>query len=630
MDKRFLGLYNQELAYLRAMGAEFAREFPKIAGRLGGLGEFQEYRDPFVERLLEGFAFLAARVHLKLDSEFPRFTQSLLDTVYPHYMKPTPSMAIVQFEPDFSDSGIAEGFLVPRDSSVFSVLAEKGETRCEYRTAHDVRLWPIQISKASYLTRELASLNIPNLPPDAKAGIQIRIKSAGPLSIKELKLDSLVFHLMGTVDKLMPLYEQIFGDAVAVVAQPAARPLKRANPRLDKSSIRSVGFQDIEKLLPYDARSFSGYRLLHEYFAFFQRFMFFELSQLGPSIRSCEKDELDLIILLKKANLALEGVVSAKNFALFCSPAINLFPKHADRIHVTDKFPEFHVVADRTRPQDYEVHSICKVVGYGSQSEELQEFQPFYSAKDLGDRRESKEAYYVSNRVPRPLSQREQREGRRSSTYAGSEVYISLVDAFSAPYDPQIKQLGVETLCTNRDLPIHMPPPQLGRTDFTMDKAVPYTSIRCLGRASLPEPSHCRGEVAWRAINHLATNYLSITDTNAQEGVSSLRDILRLYSENENLQSNRQIDGIRSISCKPITRRIFAAGTIAFARGLEITVTFDEAFFEGSGVFLLGAVLEQFFARYVSINSFTETVIKTLGRGEIIRWPMRSGLRQIL
>ncbi|MBN2271785.1 MAG: type VI secretion system baseplate subunit TssF [Sedimentisphaerales bacterium] len=627
MDRRFLDLYNQEIAYLRTMGAEFAQEFPKIAGRLGGLDEFQQCRDPFVERLLEGFAFLSARVQLKLDSEFPRFTQSLLDTVYPHYMAPTPSMAIVQFEPDFSDGGIADGFLVPRGSSVFSVLADKDETRCEYRTAHDVKLWPVQIIEANYCTRELASLQIPNLP-DVKAGIQIRIKSVGGLSFRELKLDSLVFHLMSTGDLLMPLYEQFFGDAVGVLVQPAARPLKWQKT-LGQSSIRSVGFQGAEKLLPYDARSFSGYRLLHEYFAFPRRFMFVELSQLGPSIKSCEQDQLDLIILLQKPNLALEGAINADNFALFCSPVINLFNKRADRIHVTDKSFEFHVVPDRTRPQDFEVYNISKVVGYGSRSEELQEFLPFYSAKDPGDKGEPKEAYYVSNRLPRPLSPREKREGRRSSAYAGSEVYISLVDASSAPYDPDIKQLGVEALCTNRDLPLHMPIGQ-GRTDFTMEKAVPYTSIRCLGRASSPVLSHCRGEVAWRAINHLATNYLSITDANAQEGASALRDLLRLYGENGNLQDSKQIDGIRSVSSMPITRRIAAGGAIAFARGLEITVTFDEAFFEGSGVFLLGAVLEQLFARYASINSFTETVIKTLGRGEIIRWPLRSGLRQIL
>ncbi|MHC4743353.1 MAG: type VI secretion system baseplate subunit TssF [Planctomycetota bacterium] len=627
MDRRFLNLYNQELAYLRTMGAEFAQEFPKIAGRLGGLDEFQPCRDPFVERLLEGFAFLSARVQHKLDSEFPRFTQSLLETIYPHYLAPTPSMAIVQFEPDFSDSGIADGFPVPRGSSIFSVLADKGETRCEYRTAHDVKLWPVRIVEAKYRTRELAALQIGNVP-NVKAGIQIRIEAVGPSGFKEMKLDSVVFHLMGTGDVLMALYEQILGDSVGVAVQPATRPLNWQNT-LGKSSIQSVGFEDTQKLLPYDARSFSGYRLLHEYFAFPRRFMFVELSQLGSSIQSCEHGQLDLIILLKKPNLALEGVVNADNFGLFCTPVINLFDKRTDRIHITDKSSEFHVVPDRTKPQDFEVYRICSVEGYGSQSEEMQEFLPFYSAKDLGGREESREAYYLSNRLPRPLSQREKREGRRSSTYAGSEVYISLVDASSAPYDPDLKQLGIETLCTNRDLPLHMPIGQ-GRTDFTMEKAVPYTSIRCLGGVSSPEPPDYGGEAAWRSINHLATNYLSITDTSAQKGASAMRNILRLYGGNANLRDSKQIDGVRSVSSASITRRIATGGTIAFARGLEITVTFDEAFFEGSGSFLLGAVLEQFFARYASINSFTETVINTLGRGEIIRWPMRSGLRQIL
>jgi len=627
MDRRFLDLYNRELAHLRAMGAEFAKEFPKIAGRLGGVDEFQPCQDPFVERLLEGFAFLAARVQLKLEAEFPRFTQSLLETIYPHYLAPTPSMAIVQFQPDLNEGGLCDGFTIPRGSALYSFLGKTDQTRCEYRTAHDVVLWPVQVSQANYYTRELAQLQIPDIS-DVKAGIHIRIRSTAGLTFDKLQLDSLPFHLMGAGDIPMHLYEQFFGSAVAVVIQPVTKPVKWQKV-IDASCIRRVGFGSKEALLPYDARSFQGYRLLHEYFTFPQRFMFVELANLGEAIQQCDEQQLDIIILSREMDIELESVVSADNFALFCTPAINLFNKRADRIHVSERFFEFHVVPDKTRPQDFEVYKISRVIGYGARSDQLQEFLPFYLAKDLGDSDSSRGAYYIVNRVPRPKSHREKLRGRRSRIYAGSEVYVSLVDATSSPYSPDLKQLGIETLCTNRDLPLHMPIGQ-GGSDFTMDKTAPCTSIRCLGAPTSPRPSYAEGEIAWRAINSLSLNYLSLTDTNTHEGASALRDILRLYSDTANLQISKQIDGIKSISCKPITRRITMSPSIAFARGLEVTVTFEERAFEGSGVFLLGAVLEQFFARYVSINSFTETVVNTLERGEVMRWPMRTGLRQIL
>ena len=603
------------------MGAEFAREFPKIAGRLGGLDDFQPCQDPFVERLLEGFAFLSARVQLKLNAEFPRFTQSLLETVYPHYLAPTPSMCIAQFEPDLSEKGLADGFGIRRGASLYSMLGESDQTKCLYRTAHDVTLWPIQITEADYHTRDLPSLGVPT-GPDVKAGIRIRIQSPPGLAMKDLKMDSLNLYLVGPGSIPMRLYEQFFSNAVSVVVQSASKPVKWQKV-IDASSVRRVGFDDKDKLLPYDARSFQGYRLLHEYFAFSQRFMFVELGDLSPAIQLCDEDQLDIIILFREMDSELEGTIGVDNFRLFCSPAINLFEKRLDRIMVSDRFSEFHVVPDRTRTRDFEVYRINKVVGYGARSDQLQEFLPFYQAKDMGDN--DTNGYYVVNRVPRYTAQAKQVRARRSRTYAGSEVYLSLVDSKSAPYSVDLKQLGIEALCTNRDLPLHMPV-GVGSSDFTMEKTVPCTSIRCLGAPTVPKASHAEGEISWRVVNHLSLNYLSLTNTSEREGASALRDILRLYSNTSDPQTRKQIDGVRSISCKPITRRITASGSIAFARGLEITVTFDEVSFEGSGVFLLGAVLEQFFARYVSINSFTETVVQTLGRGEIMRWTMRAGL----
>jgi type VI secretion system protein ImpG len=187
--------------------------------------------------------------------------------------------------------------------------------------------------------------------------------------------------------------------------------------------------------------------------------------------------------------------------------------------------------------------------------------------------------------------------------------------------------LAVKTLCTNRDLPLHMPVAQ-GATDFTMDSSAPWRSIRCVGRKTGPRPSYAQGDVAWRAISHLVLNYLSLTDTDSYRGASALQEVLKLYADPDEPEAHRQIDGIRSIGSQAVMRRAPAPGPIAFARGLELAVTFDERAFAGMGSFLLGAVLERFFAKYVSINSFTETVVRGLNR-EIKRWPARMGQREI-
>ncbi len=624
MDDRLYRHYNNELYHLRHMAAEFAREFPKIAGRLMlPTDPTSPCQDPWVERLLEGFAYLAARVHVKLDAEFPRFTHSLLETIYPHYLAPTPSMAVVQLQPDLSEDGLAEGFEVPRGS----VLRGRGEqTRCEYRTAHHVTLWPLRVAEGAYHTRDLAALEVPG-GMDARAGIRIRLEATAGLRFDELKLDRLTFHLPGAGELPMRLYEQIFAHATGVLVQSITRPVKWQSV-LPASNIRRVGFSDEEALLPYDARSFHGYRLLREYFALPQRFLFFEVNGLREALAKCAARQVDIVVLTDEEDLELEGRVGAESFALFCTPAINLFPKRADPIQLSDRYAEHHVVPDRTRPDHFEVYRVTRCVGIGVRAGEEQEFLPFYSATDFEGERG---AYFVVNRVPRTLSARERQRGRRSS-YAGSEVYISLVDARAAPYSSELRQLSVETLCTNRDLPILMPVGQ-GQSDFDLDTAAsaPVEAIRCVsGRPTAPVASFAEGDFAWRAISHLALNYLSLSDTDERSGAGALRDLLKLYANPGDEMVRKQIEGVKSVVARPVTRPVPTPGPIAFARGLEVEVTMDELAFAGTGIFLLGAVLAEFFTRYVSVNSFTETVVRSTQRGTVMRWKPKIGQRQIL
>jgi type VI secretion system protein ImpG len=624
MDPRLLRYYERELVYVREMGAEFARDFPKVAGRLG-LETF-ECADPYVERLLEGFAFLAARVQLKMDAEFPRFTQHLLEIVYPHYLAPTPSMAVVQIQPSLSEGSLGDGYRVPRGSSLRSLIGRGEQTACEFRTSQDVTLWPIELTHVEYggYVGDVGDLPLAGRP---RASLRFRLQATAGLNLADLALDDLTFYLRGGDELPVRLYEQLMGHTLGMVVRPVTRPIPWQH--FVEKPVTSVGFDDSEALLPYGPRSFQGYRLLHEYFAFPSRFLFVKLRGLLDSIRRSSTSEMEIIVLSDLHERSLDGVVDLQNVALHCTPAVNLFPRRTDRIHLSEEVNEYHVIPDRTRPMDYEVHSVSEVVGHGGSAEMKQPFHPFFAWNDQ-TAREQTPAYFTINRQPRMLSTKQRVRGARSS-YVGSDVFISLVDPDEGPYRSQLRQLEVVTRCTNRDLPLHLVLGQ-GRTDFNLDAGGPVESIRCLAGPTLPRASHAHGDTSWRLISHLSLNYLSLVDvaSGAGEGAAALRELLSLYADLADSGTVKQIDGIRSTASSGITRALPVPGPTTFGRGLEVTVTCDEASFEGSGVFLFGSVLERFFAKYVSINSFTETVLRSVQRGEIMRWPSRSGLRPIV
>jgi type VI secretion system protein ImpG len=577
--------------------------------------------DPYVERLLEGFAFLTARVQLKLDAEFPRFTQHLLEVVYPHYLAPLPSMAVVQFSPVMAESALAEGFVLPRGTALHTVLGKDERTSCEYRTGQDTVLWPVEITDAKYFgsAGALATVGVDRLD-GVRAGIRLSLRTTGGVAFDELALDRLRLFLKGTDGLPGRLYEQLVGNVKRLLV----RPKGGANAwreYLPPSSVRAVGFGRDESLLPYTNRSFAGYRFLQEYFAFPQRFLFVDLTGLRAALAKAGGTELEIVVLLDRRDAEVESVLAPENFALNCAPAVNLFPKQADRIHLTDRQHEYHVVPDRTRPMDFEVWSIESVQGFGASAKPEQAFLPLDAHHDWT--RGNDNAYFTVTREPRMLSSKQRRSGARSS-YVGSEVFIALVDPNEAPYSSALKQLGVGTLCSNRDLPLHVSLGQ-GRTDFTLEVGAPVESIRCVAGPTRPRPSFAHGDTAWRLVSHLSLNYLSLVDSNQAEGSQALRSLLALYCDHNDAAAMRQVEGVKSIATAPVTGRIPTHGPITFGRGLGLTVTCDEAAFEGTGMFLFGQVLEEFFAAYVSINSFTETTLRSTERGQVMRWPPRLG-----
>jgi type VI secretion system protein ImpG len=624
MDPRLLRYYNQELQHVRDMGAEFARDFPKIASRLGMEG--LECADPYVERLLESFAFLAARVQLKIDAEFPRFTQHLLEMVYPRYLAPTPSMAVVQLQPDLREPALATGVVVPRNAALHSMVGRDTTVSCEFRLANDVPLWPIQLTEAKILDGAAALGAIGVRPGStARSALRLSFQCTAGLQARQLAMDELALYLVGADNLPAALYAQIFGCGTQVLVRGAGNNSTTVTT-LGREAIERMGFKDDEALLPPARRQFSGYRLLQEYFAFPQRYLFVRLGSLRRGLQQIAGDRFEIIILFDRSAPDLEPTVGADNFRLFCGAAINLFPRNADRIHLEPGIPEYHVVVDRTRPMDFEVYDVLDVQGFGDHSAPDQQFRPFYScnettwhARDL--------AYFSVRREARRLSSRQRLSGPRAS-YIGSEIFLSLVDPDEAPFSSNLRQLAASTLCTNRDLPLNIPISKTA-TDFTLESAAPVESVRCVAGLSRPRPSFAHGDASWRLISHLSLNYLSIVDTPG-DGAAALREMLGLYADPNDNSALRQIEGVRAVSSKPIIGRVPIAGPIAYGRGTEVTLTMEDAAFQGSSSFVLASVLEQFFARFASINSFSRTVLRSSERGEVARWPMRLGNRPTL
>ncbi|MEO0761030.1 MAG: type VI secretion system baseplate subunit TssF [Pseudomonadota bacterium] len=625
MDTRLLNRYEQELRFIREMGAEFAEAYPKIASRLGIEG--LEVLDPYVERLLEGFAFLSARVQLELDLQYPVFTQNLFELVYPHYLAPTPSMMIARLKPDPAQ-GIDDGFTLARGTTLRSRPTKGDGSAVRYRTSQDVTLWPIEIAEVEYLDSrgELVAAGIAH-HPKARAAIRLRLRRDGGLPIAALPLDRLTLFLSGSDAEPWALYEALSNETLDVIGRSTDR---RADwtLTLPRGALAPRGFDPEEALLPTPGRSFDGYRLVQEYFALPQRFFFLDLKGLAPVLARAPGDAVDIYILLSETHERFKGALTPASFELFATPAINLFEKRCDRVTLRKRDIDHHVVVDRTAPMDFEVYAITSVTGITPDDSDDVDFRPFFSADDLTAVGEGQEAYYMTRRRLRQRNERQRLQGTRTS-YLGSDHYLTLVDRAQAPYGENVAQLAVKALCTNRDLPLMM---SLGGSegDFTLPEGGPVSEVRAIVSPTRPRSSAGMTEASWRLVSHLSLNYLSIADADRGEAAAALREMLGLYVPPGDRALARQVEGIVAVESRPIVRRLADGVLTTAVRGIEIRVTFDESAYEGAGVYAMGAVLERFFARYVTINSFTETVLVSEQRGEVIRFAPRSGTGPLL
>jgi type VI secretion system protein ImpG len=606
MSDDLLPYYNRELNFIRRLGAEFAQAHPKIAGRLLLTADGTE--DPHVERLIEGFAYLNARIRHKLDDDLPEITDALLGVLYPHYQAPIPSMAIVNFLLDRGQGDLTGGYPIPVESTL-EAESPDGQP-CRFRTCYPVTLWPIEVVSANLLARPFAAPPVP-AAGNAVAVLRLVLKCySKDVTFAQLAAQSLRFYLKGQDQHVFALYELLLNNTLAIALADSPRDPRPAI--LDPQCLEPVGFERDQGMFPYPPRSFLGYRLLSEFFTFPHKFLFVDLAGLGPKVLRAA-NSLEVYFYLSRSLLELEQNVTADTFRLGCTPVVNLYRQRAEPIALSHLETEYRVVADARNPLAGEIYSIDRVTATSPDNQQI-EYQPFYSFKHAAERSRQKAFWHA---VRRPGGQ----AGGKGDP--GTEVHLSLVDLGFSPSAPAEWTLDVETTCLDRDRPRRLPFGE-GQPLLRLSRGAPLARIESLTRPTATlRPALKRGAL-WRVISHLSLNHLSLADT--AEGADALREILSLYDFTDSAETRSTIEGIASVRTSRVVGRSVGGPRGGFCRGLEVNVHFDEERYTGSGVFLFASVLERFLGLYCTINSFSKLVATTTKReGELRRWPPRAG-----
>lgn len=624
MDPQLLKYYNQELVFMREVAASLAHAHPGIAGRLRM--DAGEVADPYVERLVDSFSFMAARMHMKLDAEFPRFTERLLEVFYPNYVAPTPSMAIARLYPDGAGHNLNEGYRIARGTAFTARVPDGESTACRFTSSQDVTLWPLTITEARLtgIPPDIAALDryVPQ-GTQVRGALRLRLATVGGIRMCDLRgPDRLPIYLSGDEQVASHLFEVLHAAGITsliIVPGENGTPVVPAA----RQAVEHEGLREDQGLLPLSWTSFHGHNMLQEYFACPQRFWFFSLSGLAQGLSRVNGHEVEIVVLLDRAPGQLANLVDATRFALFCTPVINLFRRHTDRIEVSPRDTEFHLVPARLAPLDYEVFSVETVHGHEEGMSSEVEFRPLYHTRNSDGNNHGR--YFSTRREQRLVSDSARRHGTRT-LYAGTEVFLSIVDQNQAPYSENIRSLSVDALLTNRDLATLVP--RDGLRDLTISQAAPVSGIGLVRAPSSPLPPCAARDMAWRLIRHINFNYLALEDLNHREGGQSLRDLLRLYAPGSDSGVDREVESLVGARTRPITRRLPGAGPMTFGRGVECLLTVDETGFSGKSPYLFGLILEKWLTRHVAINTFTRTELHSMQRGCIARWQGHSDIRE--
>ncbi|HKL69629.1 type VI secretion system baseplate subunit TssF [Salibaculum sp.] len=657
MQQEFLDLYERELNALYDRAAAFAAEFPGLADRLGGLT--RDRLDPGLAGLLEGSAFLAARVGMKQNEEFGTFTTAILKQLLPGYLAPVPAAALLQAAPDFRQPDLAQGKRFAPGGYLDAAYRERDQrVSCRFRLAAPLELWPLELDQAAYFTSpaplqalglEVSQGTVAGLrlrlvrrtgpgTPDPDADIVPNAKPPPPVGdLARAGLDNLPVHLHGPMAAMTGLYEQIFARSTKLTLRWLDTQGDPVFARCPPGLVRQLGFDEDESFFPEEGRLFRGFALLREFHMLPQKFLGFRLSGLAALLERVTAPACDLLFEFDRADAALASTISDQSFRLYTAPAINLFSERSARVKIDAGRREHLMVPQPSPHENYEIHSVLRVrAHYGGKRKPVPIWPVYGQPRDAT--RASEELYYDIRQRPRRLSATEIRRGQHGD-YTGSETLITLHEPATIDDPDPVQSLQADLLCTNRHLPAMLPMGQ-AKADFRLvnDTSIAFACITgptpprdALSGQEGPNPRiGDQGARMWQAINCLSFNLLGLNDRHADDPAAGLRDALSLFADLSDSITERQVQGLTGSETRPVVRSVKRPDGYAPARGLEVTLTFDERAFEGSGIALLGAVLDRFLADYVQLNSFTETVIVSRKRGEVMRWPPRSGTGPVL
>lgn len=601
----FLDYYRENLAHIRSLASEFAAEFPKIATRLE-LSSF-ECQDPYVERLLEGTAFLAARVEKKLESGFPRLLESILASIAPLALYPIPSFCVLELQCASLDERLKNGYLLPKGSA-FLCSVPGIHTRCTYTTMTDVTLYPLSLTDVKYCTRDLEQFHLPN--PDAQAVLSLRIGRSDSGAISECTPDEISIYLNLPESEASLLQGQLIVDLIGVYGGDHGSGYA-ACPEI---TVDMPMFETHASYFLSRMRTLSGLQILQHFMAYPAAFKFFRIKGLQKLFQRIDRNSVELIFALKRRETALIHTLDRNHFKLWCVPAVNLFHKNSDRGEVNGQY-EFHVVPDRTAPLDYEIFKVLSAETYNERNETL--FQCYECYDETGRGGRLHHDFFSAHRRERFVN--DSRNAR--SSYAGSEVFLSFTGENWQKRWEDIKQFRAELLCTNRDLPLLIA--YDSQLDAPTDSAVGSASF--LGQPGRPRRALISEGTKedWRKAGHIVFNLSSALWQSGKIPVEILKELIRAYSVRSEEETERLVDGIIAIRTEPKIFRFIHRGCVFYENGWQLHLTLREEQYAGTGYFIFAAVLKALLDSYTPLNSCVELTIHTDKRADVVTWNLQ-------
>lgn len=602
MFDQILPFYHQELNRINKLASEFAKLYPKVASHLNINSKTAE--DPDVGRIIEAFAYLTAHIQYKIDDDFPEIAESLLNVLFPHYLRPIPSFSIVQFnpKPDYKTK-----YFIPKNSEIETSSYSKS---CIFTTTYPVELWPLEIESASFSSKPFKTHLpiIPNIKEKVEAIIHLKIKSCSVKNnISDLALKSLRFFIDGPSNEAQKIYELIFNDLLSIGISPNEDTIPIF---LDKNNITSVGFGQEEKLLPFSSQAAQGYDLLTEYFIFPEKFLFFDLNGFTSENLKNIGNTFEIYFYFKKTYAELEKYVRENMFRLNCTPIVNIYKQIAEPILFSQTKTEYLVIPNvRKLSEDVEIYSIENVTALNNNNQEITCY-PLYGIKY----HQQQESYYWHLI-------------RRQSTYSSTDIYLSFTNL---DFDPIINTdtvINVETLCTDGEVP-HKLPFGAGEPHLQLKlKDAPVTSLLCLLQMTPIIIPKLRNKMRWQLVSHLSMNYFSLVEEG--RGLEVLKEMLSLYNFKNSEEHNNMIESIQAVSCNRVTARSPNSIREAICQGIELKIVIDETVFVGNEIFLFVRLLDEVLARYATMNSFIQLTILSINQGILYKCPRRSGKKTL-